>query len=232
MLIYLLGSLSLIAAFTAQFLHGVAVLDFHLSLLATGIEGAALLLILVLVLADHHWRWRERWLDYCSLAEMLRQTDLLAQIGGAPLPGGLDILDERHPARGWTPWLAAAIIRAAGIPGARYDSEHLARLRHYAAHTRLAHQIAYHEMTAARNAAFSRRLRWFSIATFALTLAAIGAEFIWSLPWPAWLAGLLPAMAAASFGIRNQAEFEIVVHRSRRLRERLARERDRLARIA
>jgi hypothetical protein len=233
-LIYLLGSLSLIAAFTGQFLHGAIVFGFEPAILAIAVEGMALLVILALVLADHHRRWRERWLDYRSLAEMLRQSDLLAQVGGVPLPGALDLLNERHPVRGWTFWAAAAVVRAAGCPGGRYDPAYLARLRHYTVHTRIADQIAYHERTAARNSTLSRSLRAFSVATFVLTLVAVAAE-CWIGPgaprWLGWCAGVLPAMAAASFGIRNQAEFEIVVHRSRRVRERLLRERERLSRL-
>jgi hypothetical protein len=233
-LIYLLGSLSLIAAFTAQFLYGLTLLGFEPAILAVAIEGLALLFILALVLLDHHWRWRERWLDYRSLAEMLRQSDLLAQVGGVPLPCALDLLNERHPLRGWTFWMAAAVVRAAGIAGGRYDSAYLARLRHFAVHTRIADQLAYHERTAARDHTISRRLRAFSVVTFALTLAVVAAEF-WLVPSAprvlGWIAGVLPALAAVSFGIRNQAEFEIVVHRSRRARERLLRERERLSRL-
>ncbi len=233
-LIYLLGSVSLIAAFIAQSLHGVTVFGWEPAILSIAVEGLALLLILALVLADRHWRWRERWLDYRSLAEMLRQSDLLAQVGGVPLPGILDILNEGHPIRGWTFWMAAAVVRAAGFAGGHYDFAYLTRLRHYAVHTRVADQIAYHERTAARNRTLNRILRTFSVITFILTLAAVAAE-CWLAPGPPrWLglcAGVLPAMAAASFGIRNQAEFEIVVHRSRRARERLLREGERLSRL-
>ena len=46
-------------------------------------------------------------------------------------------------------------------------------------------------------------------------------------PWasreglPSFLAGLFPSIAAASFGIRNQAEFDIVINRSGRIHDRL-----------
>jgi len=35
----------------------------------------------VLVAADQRWHWRRRWQSYRLLAELLREADLLAQIG-------------------------------------------------------------------------------------------------------------------------------------------------------
>jgi len=231
-LIYLLGAASLLAAFTAQLLSAYA----RAAHAAVWVEAGALGLILLLFYAERHYRWRERWLDYRSLAEMLRQSDLLALIGGAPLTGCLDRLSEMHPARGWVPWLVGAITRSVGIVGAHYDAAYLAELRDYAADTRLADQIAYHERTTARNARINQTLRRLSNGLFGLTLVAIAVELAGvhtgALAWPAWFGGVLPALSAASFGIRSQAEFEIVVHRSARLQERLSWERGRIARLA
>jgi hypothetical protein len=230
-LIYGLGAASLLAAFTAQLLSAHA----RAAHAAVWLEAAALGLILLLFYAERHKRWRERWLDYRSLAEMLRQSDLLALIGGAPLTGCLDRLSEMHPERGWVPWLVGAITRSVGIVGAHYDAAYLVDLRDYTANTRLADQIAYHARTTARNARINQALRRLSNGLFGLTLVAIATELAGvhtgSLAWPAWFAGVLPALSAASFGIRSQAEFEIVVHRSARLQERLSWERGRIARL-
>ena len=238
-LIYLFGSLSLVSAFTAQFLH-----DQGLGWPFTFLELGLIVFIGALVKADHCFRWRERWLDYRLLAEQLRQADLLARIGGGLSTGSLDRLNETHPARGWVLWLVMAVTRAAGLAGARYDMAYLEQLRDYATEVRLADQISYHQRTAVRNADVNRCLKGTSQILFLVTIVAIVAEFVfWKMHWDssfppwlagfflAWLAGVLPAFAAASFGIRNQAEFEIVVDRSSRLRERLEVQQKRIARL-
>ena len=252
-LIYLFGSLALVCAFTSLLLHTEEPIG---GIIATSIEFLCLSAIFGLVVAERRQRWRERWLDYRLLAELLRQSDLLAQIGGVPVTGACDPIDDMHPERGWVFWLAAAIVRSIGVVGRRYDRVYLEQVRDYAAQVRLADQIAYHERTSNRHAAVSRRLRRFSEVLFGLAVAAVVAEFAefvrleapGALPasvaklaefvrldawgaWPAWLAGVFPAVGAAGFGIRNQAEFEIVMHRSARLRRRLTWEKDRISRL-
>jgi hypothetical protein len=233
-LIYILGSGSLVAAITALFLRITE--PPWAGLCATTFELFFILLMLALYLTERSRRLRERWFDYRLLSEMLRQIDLLAQIGGVPLTGCLDRVGDMHPERGWVPWLVGAIVRSIGVVGTRYDRAYLERVQNYAVQTRLADQIAYHERASRRNASVGLRLRRMSEALFALTIVASSVELlVWPEGWPpgpAWLAGVLPAIAAASFGIRNQAEFEIVVHRSARLRERLSWERDKISRLA
>lgn len=238
LLIYFFGALSLIAALTAQFMHASRREIPTLGTVAMTAELISLVMISALFLADHGYRWRERWLDYRLLSEMLREMDLLAQIGGTPLIGSLDRLNDLHPVRGWVAWFVAAVVRSHGIVGGRYTEDYLKSVRDYAAMTRLADQIGYHERNEKGNAGASRWLRRLSQLSFGLTAIVVIVEIvdrIWALPigiaWPPFLAGLFPAVAAASFGVRNQAEFEIVVHRSGRLREQLSWERDRIANI-
>ncbi len=230
-LIYLFGAASLVAAFTSQYYQSHAPYSL-MRWTATVAELLAIVLIVAMVRAEGRFRWRERWLDYRLLAESLREADLLAQLGGAPLAGSYNRTNELHPERGWIPWLVGAIGRSVGVVGARYDADYLTRVRDYAATTRLPDQIAYHERTERRNAKVSSRLKFTSQLIFLVSVFPVIGEFIvptFSLFGLA--SGLLPAVAAASFGIRNQAEFEIIVHRSARLRERLADQRDRLRRL-
>ncbi|WP_165106806.1 MULTISPECIES: DUF4231 domain-containing protein [unclassified Caballeronia] len=235
-MIYLLGSISLVAAFTAQFLAGVPLGKLQLNVCATYIELAALGFVLVLVLAELRFRWRERWLDYRTLAEQFRQTDLLATIGGSEPCGCMNLNSEIHPTRGWVPWFVAAVKRSVGIVGARYDAAYLSEIRDWAVKQRLRDQLAYNEATAHRNAKISKCLRLVSVGLFALTILAAGAELCWPKTddsgWLRWLAGVFPALGAASFGIRNQAEFEIVVHRSTRLIGLLAMEKANIERLS
>lgn len=220
-LIYLLGSISLVAAFTAQFLRGRTYGRLAFDVCATCVELAALGVVLILVLMELRRRWRERWLDYRTLAEQFRQADLLATIGGSDPCGCMNLNSEIHPVRGWVPWFVAAVRRSVGIVGARYDAAYLAEIRDWAVRQRLRDQLAYNEATVRRNAKISQRLRSLSVGLFVLTILAAGAELCWPNTggpgWLGWLAGVFPALGAASFGIRNQAEFEIVVHRSARL---------------
>jgi hypothetical protein len=230
-LIYLCGSLSLVAASMAQYFQAID-MPHWLIVAAIAIELAALLVILGVYLAERHFRWRERWLDYRLLAEIMREIDLMAQIGGAPLAGSLDRVSDIHPERGWVSWFVAAVGRSIGIVGGRYDVSYLKAVRDYAVHTRLADQIAYHDRTSKQNRSVNGILHRASQTLFACTLLAIAAELEWqSSNLAPFLAGVFPAITAASFGIRNQAEFEIVVHRSARLRERLRFERQRVQRL-
>ncbi len=235
-MIYILGSISLVAAFTAQFLRGATIGKLELGLCATCFELAALGLVLVLVLAESQFRWRERWLDYRTLAEQFREADLLATIGGSEPCGCMNLNSEIHPMRGWVPWFVAAVRRSVGIVGARYDAAYLLQIRDWAAGQRLRDQLAYNEATVHRNAKISKSLRLLSVGLFALTILAAGAELHWSNTggprWLGWLAGVFPALGAASFGIRNQAEFEIVAHRSARLIGLLAMEQANIERLA
>jgi hypothetical protein len=234
-LIYLLGSISLVAAFTAQFLRKMTFGKLALDACATCVELVALSFVVILVLTELRRRWRERWLDYRTLAEQFRQADLLATIGGSEPCGCMNLNSEIHPMHGWVPWFVAAVKRSVGIVGARYDAAYLLEIRDWAVKQRLRDQLAYNEAAVRRNAKISKRLRWLSVGLFALTIVAAGAELWWPNTggprWLGWLAGVFPALAAASFGIRNQAEFEIVVHRSARLIGLLTMEKANLERL-
>ncbi len=224
-LIYLLGSLSLAAASTAQFVAHFSAHGESISSLGSWIELLSLSGILAAVWAERHWRWRERWLDYRLLGELLREADLLAQVG-QPLPQrSLARIGNDQRNRAWVPWLAAAISRATIPIAANYDATYLQSVRDYAVGVRLADQIEYHRHAKERNDRVGRRLRKLSYGLFCATVFAVMIDLGW--PWasragfPSFLAGLFPSIAAASFGIRNQAEFDLVINRSARLHDRL-----------
>jgi hypothetical protein len=224
-LIYLLGSLSLAAASTAQFVAHFSKHGERVSSIGSWIELLSLLGILAVVWAERHWRWRERWLDYRLLAELLREADLLAQVGQALPQRSLARIGRDQKNRAWVPWLAAAISRATLPIAANYGAPYLEAVRDYAVEIRLADQIEYHRRAKERNDSVSRRLRKLSYGLFWATVVAVIVDLAW--PWasregfPSFLAGLFPSIAAASFGIRNQAEFDIIINRSARLHDRL-----------
>ena len=229
-IIYLLGSLALVAAATTQLLNDHTFAGIHVATISTSIELISLAVILGLVFAEKRLRWRERWLDYRLLAEILRQADLLAQARGALSSQEIFRIGEDQPNRMWVCWLSMAVSRAAGVIGIRYDTAHLEQVRNYTAEVRLADQIDYHARAEKRNSVVSHRLRLLSEVLFFCTLAVVVAELAFSAEahviHASFLASLFPSIAAASFGIRNQAEFEILVRRSARLCRQLKRQRD------
>ena len=108
-----------------------------------------------------------------------------------------------------------------------FDKPVLERMRAYAANTRLQDQIAYHDRTKERASSIAHVLRIFGLSIFVATILAGGLKL--ALHGPdvlSLLAGVLPAFAYAFYGIRNQAEFEIVSSRSERMVAKLARHRD------
>jgi len=229
-MIYLLAAFALIFAALGQFLRGSGY-----AWIATAAELATLAAVFSIVGFERRLRWRERWLDYRLLAEELRQADILAQIGRCPPHSAISRIAEEQPENAWVAWLVRAILRSVGVVGARYDSGHLAVVRDYLADVRLRDQIHYHEDTRKRNETADKRLRQFSIWLFWSTVVVVVVElatvaldrfFGWKVELPrlGLLAVALPALATAGFGIRNQAEFELVVGRSDRLGARLTKQ--------
>ena len=240
-LIYLFGALALVAAFGAALAHAPA--DRLALCLA---EFVLLTGILLLYLDDHRARRRERWLDYRLLAEMLREADLLALIGRTLTNRAVYDHEADLALRArWASQAFRAIVRAAGITGGAYDAKHLQEVRDFTAEGRLTDQIRYHDKNSDRTQSLHHRLKiasnFFFFATMAVALVKVMA-LLTATTWPEtkaflewthalWfgiLAGAFPAFAYALFGIRNQAEFEIVGRRSERMKTRLRRHRERL----
>jgi hypothetical protein len=237
MLVYVLGALALIFAVAALFIHQR---DFYTQPPAEGpqiftlLELTMLVALAVLVELDNRFRWRDRWLEYRLLAELLRQADLLAQIGRSMPFRRIDDLSDDLPGRAWVMVAFRAIVRGARVISQDYTPTFLAAVRDYAAGTRLQHQIAYHYKAEAQNESIGRWLSGFGLTMFAATAIFVGLElaFHGGKGWyllPGLLAGVLPALAYASFGIRNQAEFEIASRRSERMIAKLTRQRERIA---
>jgi len=212
LLVYGLGALALSCA--------VAAIEFEdLMKVFTGLELAALIFTGVLVACDDVFAWRARWLEYRLLAELLRETDLLAQIG-RPMPfAKLNELARDLANRAWVTIVFGAIVRRAGTASQKFDEAYLARFRDYVADTRLQDQIAYHEKAAKRARRVEKILSRIGYLAFGGTLIAAVVKLSWheSEVLAGLLAGVLPAIAFAAFGIRNQAEFEIVSRRSERM---------------
>lgn len=238
LLVYVLGAAALSCAVAALFTmgHKVPWIGWKAEYFFTGLELVILIALGALVRTDNWLRWRDRWLEYRLLAELLREADLLAQIG-RPMPiATIDELAEDLPGRAWVRTAYCAIVRAAGFASLTFDKALLEDLRDYAADTRLADQIAYHERAMSRNEDVAHVLRLVGEVAFGLTVVAAIVKLSWhsvaDLFALGLLAGILPALAYASFGIRNQAEFEIVGRRSERMIIKLERHSHRLKALA
>jgi hypothetical protein len=222
LLVYALGAVALSCAIAALYFH-------EQRYVFTWLELIMLAVIAALVIADNQLRWRDRWLEYRLLAELLREADLLAQIGHPTPMATVDELAHDLPGRAWVTVAYGAIVRRAGLVSERLDAAFLAKMRDYAADTRLQDQIAYHHKTEGRAESIATALRWIGFGTFVAT-AVVGGWKI-ALHGPDYLglfAGILPAVAYACFGIRNQAEFEMVSRRSERMLAKLTRHKQRI----
>jgi hypothetical protein len=233
MLVYGLSALALIFAVLSLFANDESHKEHHLMTLFIGLELSTLFFLGALVFADNDGRWRDRFLEYRLLAELLREADLLAQIG-RPMPfNRIDDMVEDLPGRAWVMIVFRAIVRSAELVPVKHDASFLTRVRDYATATRLQDQIAYHNRAKGRNESIGRKLQIMGYATFSMTIVVAATEFLfphfahnlWLAPW----AGILPAIAYAAFGIRNQAEFEIVSKRSERMIAKLERQQERTA---
>jgi hypothetical protein len=232
LLVYVLGALALTFAVAALSVGHECVLGIDGIHLFTGLELIVLLILGALVAADNSLGWRDRWLDYRLLAELLREADLLAQAGRSMPLAKIDELTQDLPGRAWVTVAYAAIVRRAGIVSYRRDRTYLENLRVYAADTRLQDQIAYHLRTEKKVEAIAHKLRFVGSFAFGATVVVAAAKFFFpeQVSWLplGFLAGALPALAYACFGIRNQAEFEIVSRRSARMIARLCRHKTRI----
>lgn len=234
LLVYALGATALSFAVAALFLLHVPVpgLGIGAEYVFTGLEFVILLTILALVRMDNRFGWRDRWLEYRLLAELLREADLLAQVG-RPMPmNRIDEMAEDLPGRAWVRNAYCAIVRASGFVSLKFDAAFLGKLRDYAADVRLADQIKYHKAAVSRNEAVAGTLRSVGEVAFGLTMLAATLKLTWHAVADMFalglMAGVLPAFAYACFGIRNQAEFEIVSRRSERMIVKLERHSERL----
>jgi hypothetical protein len=237
LLVYALGALALTFAIFALEFHEWKLLGFKAVYFFTALELAALLMIVQLVVRlDNALHWRDRWLEYRLLAELLREADLLAQIG-RPMPiAKIDELAQDLPGRAWVMIAYCAIVRRAGLVSQKFAPAYLEEVRAYVVDTRLQDQIAYHERAEARNESIAQNLRKMGTVIFTATIIVaivklfLGIAATYLYEWVHWtdhlhlglFAGMLPAWAYASFSIRSQAEFEIVSRRSERMIAKLS----------
>jgi len=195
------------------------------------IEALILALMVGLPMAARRGRWHQKWLEYRVLAELVRELRILAPFGGAwsqPRTAA-HLASYGDPARSWMNWQARAIARAVGLPEARIDNAYVtarcAELLDFLGAATPPHgQIGFHHMNSERMERIHQRLHRMSLILFAVTIAAVVANWLIRLVWPdapervtAWLilySAFLPALGAAFASINNQGEFARLQRRS------------------
>jgi hypothetical protein len=201
-----------------------------ITFVATSIELLALLLILGLVVANIRHQWHRRWIDYRLLAELYRKQQALAVLGWSLSGRAVRALIEQPGEVGedqasWVVWLFAAMLRAAPVPHGTFNKAELQRAREIVQRDLVAEQLAYH---AGRRTQCERAGHSFVVVGEVLFLLIIGfvGMKLWLLATEQgeWLgaclglaAAAVPALAAASVGVRAYAELEMLAEQSRRM---------------
>lgn len=223
------------------------------------LELAVLLSIVALSWRGHVRRWRDRWLEYRVLAELIRQLRLSVPLGGGrPLPRApAHLATYGDPARSWMYWQVRALARAVGIPAARVTDAYVAARVDDVADVIEGPrngQLLFHQANHARCERIHHRLHSWALVLFVMTIALIGFHFIVAgsgavAPWlarrlpravaEAWaeavgrwlvlLSAFLPALGAALANINNQGEFRRFAKRSLAMVERLRRHSEAIA---
>jgi hypothetical protein len=200
-------------------------------------------LTVMLVVLGNFWmgrrrRWHERWLEYRTLAEMIRHLRLLAPLGGArPLPrGAAHLAVYGEPTRSWMYWHLRAIAREARLPQAVVDRSHLAA--HMATLGEIVGggnkgQIGFHASSGARSNRIRHRLHLATVGLVTITIFAVYThlivieltppEFSHAVSgWLVLLSAVAPAFGAAVANINNQGEFQRLAKRNEAMAEALA----------
>ncbi len=179
-------------------------------------------------------RWHAGWIDYRTLAEMIRQMRFQIPLGGARSrtrqPAYLGAYGD--PSMTWMFWHKLAVERACGLPTARVDHNHLDQCLGYF-ESLVREQAAFHHRTLER---YERIRKTLDVTVLALVGAILICILIHLRPvllharplpgrWEGWLTvacAVMPALGAALAAINEQGEFARVSKRCRAMHDRLA----------
>ena len=182
-------------------------------------EALCLLGIIILVVANRRFDWRSRLILCRLLAELCRKQSALSFLGRS-LPATQIAGLTQDSKLNWVGWRFAASIRATPLPTGVLAGPQLAQARDAAAAVLLRGERAYHAARAESGRRRGERLVLLGAAAFTITsicmvlkLLLLGMEYetgeLFGL-----IAALLPAVAAAVFGLRAYAELDLLVQQS------------------
>lgn len=187
-------------------------------------------------------RYHDRWIDYRSLAEQLRQLAFLWPLGRPRRviePRG-DAGSEA-PQLAWIEWYMRAVTREAGVFPTPLTPERVAACRALVLERFIQPQYDYHVRTIARFDAVRSRLHTVALSIFWATMVVATANVATlplhrqrtvpvasQVPAVAWwvrfatpVAILLPAIGAGIHGFLGQGDFSNLARRSKAMRDEL-----------
>ncbi len=200
------------------------------------VEFAIILMIAGFVLLAHHRQYHERWIDYRHLAEQIRPLRFLMSLGlTLPTDSAAHYLERERGSGTWGAWLAHRIEREIGLPDVAITPAYLAAVKAFVSQGILEEQIRYHKDTAAKFAKVDHTLHiaglGLFISTGALCLVHIGLSLSFHPGMSSNIDGLeqlilivsgfLPALGAATWGVRNVGEFVRLEKRSKAMQAAL-----------
>lgn len=217
---YLMGAYAIFFAYLGSHGHSSAFTLLELGLIIT---------IIAITFWGRRQQWHKRWMDYRSLAEDLRQMQVLSLLGRTLLSAiGLpEYREPGHPINRWFNWYFRALSRQTGLIQVRLDGAYLDSYRQVLSIS-LKSQVDYHRNNAQNHHKLASRLKRTTQLLFILTLLCCASHLFIHLPQNTWQAFILsfgtivfPAFAGAFGAILHSGEFERIANRSEELTVRL-----------
>ncbi|MEH6552422.1 MAG: hypothetical protein V7744_20800 [Pseudomonadales bacterium] len=239
--IYIFGAFALLTAAFALFGYAMhesisGTTNDTIQLACVLAELIFLLSILALYLSDHRNMYHQRWLEYRSLAEVLRSQTYLSMTGSnirvKELQKVEDIVEMDSigiggPGRSWVYPYTETLIRWAGFNGDCMSTAQVQSVGELVRNQWLKEQQAYHIKNAATMQTMEEGLSSIGYWSFWATMLVVLLKLALKLShvsfghiqlYLAYLATALPVLSTTTFAIRNHAEFEISAQRSHVMR--------------
>jgi hypothetical protein len=178
--------------------------------------------IIVLVQANERYEWRSRMIACRLMAELCRKQAALSFLARS-LPVARIARMTQAGDLGWVGWRFAGAVRAAPLPTGTLAGDSLAHARDAAAALLLRGQRDYHGARAEAGRRRGARLVRVGALAFLGTVVCVAIKLGLLIADSEWaetvglVAALLPALAAAPFGLRAYAELELLVQESERM---------------
>jgi hypothetical protein len=183
------------------------------------LELTSIMMIIAITMLGRRRHWHERWIDYRSLAEKLRQMRFLFLIGRF---SRTDHIPE-HTLRGaprktWVDSHFQAAVREAGMLRANLNRPYCLAYRKLLIEFEVTSQIEYHAHNSRLNSRIDQNLQWLATGLFFSTLLVCSAHLfdknLYHQSYLVQMAAILPAFGAAIHGINSQGDFRNVARRS------------------
>jgi hypothetical protein len=242
-IIYWLGAFALINAVIAIGFDTVG----WLALTSAILEFLALISIYCVYRNDHKKSYHIKWLEYRSLAEMLRMTPQLNSLGMPLSAEGFerhrldsehDIIDGHSVGRTWLIIYTESLMRSINFDQVVINEDSLKSAKNYLQNTLIKGQITYHQNNAKKMRVVGHNLGSISYILFCLAFTFVSAKLMTKLLAAlnlgidyqllsyighglGVLAAVCPILGSAAFAIRNHAEFDISSQRSLAMQKQL-----------